>query len=221
MKTRFSIWHSLTLLAMVLPALYLAYTWKALPAQIPTHFDIGGNADGYTGKENIWMVCILLPLSIYLLLVFVPRLDPKQRLDASNPNYHKLMLAFVGLLSGTGVYCLYVALHPAVKPGRGMAIVLGLFFALVGNYLTTVQPNYFVGFKTPWALEFPRIWVRVHRLGGRLFFASGLLSALLALLFPVEVATVALLVGIFASVAVVYWYSYWLYKKEMQAANAR
>lgn len=101
-----------------------------------------------------------------------------------------------------------------------MAVVLGLFFALVGNYLTTVQPNYFVGFKTPWALEFPRIWARVHRLGGRLFFASGLLSAVLALVFPVQVATVVLLVGVFASVAVVYWYSYWLYKKEMQAVRA-
>ncbi|WP_375438337.1 SdpI family protein [uncultured Hymenobacter sp.] len=134
----------------------------------------------------------------------------------------KLTLAFVGLLSGIGIYCLYATLHPALKPGRGIALVLGLFFALVGNYLTTVQPNYFVGFKTPWALEFPRIWVRVHRLGGRLFFASGVLSAVLALVLPVQVATVMLLVGVFASVAVavVYWYSYWLYKKEMQAANA-
>lgn len=220
MKTSFSVWHLLTLLALVLPVVYLLYTWNALPAQIPTHFDIGGNANGYTDKANIWVVCVLLPLSTYLLFLFVPRFDPKQRLDANNPNYHKLMLAFVGLLSGIGIYCLYVALHPAVKPGQGMAVVLGLFFALVGNYLTTVQPNYFVGFKTPWALEFPRIWVRVHRLGGRLFFASGLLSAVLALIFPVQVATVALLVGVFASVAVVYWYSYWLYKKEMQTVQA-
>ncbi|MDF7809793.1 SdpI family protein [Hymenobacter sp. YC55] len=220
MKASFSIWHLLTLLALVLPALYLVYTWEALPAQIPTHFDIGGNANGYTDKVNIWIICVFLPLSTYLLFLFIPRFDPKRRLDANNPNYHKLMLAFVGLLSGISMYCLYVALHPAVKPGQGMAVVLGLFFALVGNYLTTVQPNYFVGFKTPWALEFPRIWTRVHRLGGRLFFASGLLSAVLALVFPVQVATVALLVGVFASVGVVYWYSYWLYKKEMQAIQA-
>lgn len=87
MKASFSIWHLLTLLTLVLPVVYLLYTWNALPAQIPTHFDIGGNANGYTDKTNIWIICVLLPLSTYLLFLFIPRFDPKQRLDANNPNY--------------------------------------------------------------------------------------------------------------------------------------
>jgi uncharacterized membrane protein len=216
MKLSFSVWHALTLLALVLPACYLAYTWDALPAQIPTHFDTSGNPNGYTDKAHIWLVCIGLPVGTYLLLLFLPRFDPKRRLDAGSFNYQKLMLALIALISGLSIFSLYAALHPGGQFGRGLAVIMGLFFALLGNYLTTVQPNYFVGFKTPWALEFPRIWTRVHRLGGRLFFAIGLLSAAVGLLGSAEVATGVLLVGVLGATAAVYGYSYWLYRKEMQ-----
>ena len=219
MKTKFSVWHLLTLMLLVLPSLYLVYTWPALPAQIPTHFDIGGNANGYTDKANIWLECLGLPVSVYLLLRFLPHFDPKKRLKADNLNYQKLTLAFVALMSSLSIYSLYAALHLGQQTGKGLAVIMGLFFALIGNYLTTVQPKYFVGFKTPWALEFPRIWTRVHRLGGRLFFATGLLSAAVALLWPMEIATIILVVGLLGSVVVIYGYSYWLYKKEMQAAE--
>lgn len=220
MKTKLSAWHLLTLLLLGLPMLYLRYTWNVLPARIPTHFDTAGEANGYTDKANMWLIAGVLPVATYLLFRFAPRFDPKRRLRFDNPNYQKLMLAFVGLLSGLGVFSLWAALHPAATPGKGLAVLLGLFFALLGNYLTTVQPNYLLGFKTPWALEFPRIWARVHRVGGRLFFAVGLLSAATALLGPVEAASGVLLVGLLGSVAVVYGYSYWLYRQEMRAANS-
>ncbi|MBO0357717.1 SdpI family protein [Hymenobacter sp. BT186] len=220
MKTKFSIWHLLTLLALVLPTIYLATTWDALPTQIPTHFDSAGNANGYTDKQHIWLLCLGLPVGTYLLLNFLPRFDPKQRLEAGNTNYQKLILALVALMSGLSMYSLYAALHPGGHTGKGLAVIMGVFFAFMGNYLTTVQPNYFVGFKTPWALEFPRIWARVHRVGGWLFFATGLLSAAVALLWSGEVATGVLIVGVLGTVGVVYSYSYWLYRKEMQTTNA-
>ncbi|GAB2791703.1 putative membrane protein [Hymenobacter luteus] len=217
MKT--TIWKLLTLVVLVLPAAYLAYTWPALPTQIPTHFNAAGAADGFTAKENMWLLCLGLPMGTYLLLTFLPRLDPKRRLDAGTTNYQKLQLLLVALMSGLSLFSLYAALHPAVQPGRGLAVVMGVFFALMGNYLTTVQPNYFVGFKTPWALEFPLIWTRTHRLGGWLFFATGVLSTLLALAGLGEVATGVLVAGLLGTTVAVYAYSYWLYRQEITAAR--
>jgi uncharacterized membrane protein len=220
MKSVFSFWHLLTLLALVLPSLYLLYTWPALPNQIPIHFGVDGAANGFTGKHNVWLLCGALPLGTYLLLLFLPRLDPKQRLDTRSANYQKLMLALVGLVSGLALYSLYAALHPAQQSGQGLLVMIGLFFVLIGNYLTTVQPNYFVGFRTPWTLEFPRIWARVHRVGGRLFFAVGVLTAAVALLASTEAAGAVLLAGVGVSVVVIYGYSYRLYRQETRAANA-
>ena len=83
MNSNRTIWHLLTWVALVLPATYLAYTWADLPARIPTHFGLDGSADGYTAKRNIWLFCLALPLGVYLLLTYLPRLDPKRRLDAA------------------------------------------------------------------------------------------------------------------------------------------
>jgi uncharacterized membrane protein len=214
MKPKFSLWPLLTLAAILLPALYLAYTWPALPSQIPTHFGSDGQANGFTAKQNMWLPCVALPLGLYLLLLLLPRLDPKRRLDTDSLNFQKLTLALVGLMAGLNILSLYAALHPQKQPGQLLNVVLGLFFALIGNYLTTVPPNYFVGIRTPWALEFPHIWARTHRLGGRLFFLTGLASAALALIWPGEVATGALLVGVLGTVVATYAYSFWLYRQQ-------
>lgn len=220
MKPKLTIWNVLTLLAVVLPTVYLACTWSALPAQIPTHFGIDGEADGFTAKKNMWVLCLALPLGTYLLMRFLPQLDPKQQLNDGTVNYQKLQLALVALMSCISLVSLYTALHPGVQFSRALLVLVGLFIAALGNYLTTVQPNYFVGFKTPWALEFPRIWARTHRLGGWLFFTIGMLSALLALVWSAPVATTVLTVGLLGATVVIYRYSYQLYRREVKAAAA-
>ncbi|QJX47283.1 DUF1648 domain-containing protein [Hymenobacter taeanensis] len=214
MKSKFSLWQLLTLAAILLPGLYLAYTWPVLPSQIPTHFGADGQANGFTAKQSMWLPCVALPLGLYLLLLLLPRLDPKRRLDTGSRNFQKLTLALVGLMAGLDMLSLYAALHPQKHPGQLLNVVLGLFFALIGNYLTTVPPNYFVGIRTPWALEFPDNWARTHRLAGRLFVVVGMLSVVLGLVWPGEVATTALLVGVLGTVVVVYFYSYRLYRQD-------
>jgi uncharacterized membrane protein len=219
MKPTFSLWQLLTLVAVLLPALYLAYTWSALPNQIPTHFGADGLANGFTAKQNMWLPCVALPLGLYLLLLVLPRLDPKHRLDSGSSNFQKLTLALVGLMAGLNMLSLYAALHPQKHPGQLLTVVLGLFFALIGNYLTTVPPNYFVGIRTPWALEFPSNWARTHRLAGRLFFLTGTLSAVLGLVWPGEVATAVLLIGVIGTAVVAYIYSYWQYQQDKELAG--
>ncbi|TGD83305.1 SdpI family protein [Hymenobacter wooponensis] len=219
MKSSFSLWQLLTLAAVLLPALYLAYTWNSLPEQIPTHFGADGQANGFTDKHTMWLPCVALPLGLYSLLLFLPRLDPKHRLDTKSTNFQKLTLALVGLLAGLNILSLYAALHPQKHPGQLLPVVLGLFFALIGNYLTTVPPNYFVGIRTPWALEFPTNWARTHRLAGRLFFLTGMLSVVLGLVWPGEVATAALLIGILGTAVGAYIYSYWQYRQEQKLAG--
>jgi uncharacterized membrane protein len=152
MKFSPSVWHLLTLPVLVLPTLYLLRVWSALPASIPSHFGIG-SIDGYTSRDHIWLLTSALPLGTYLLLVALPRFDPRRRLAADSRSLHKLTLLLVGGLSALACYCLYLALHPEQLPGREMGAGISLFFAFLGNYLTTVQPNYFLGIRTPWALD--------------------------------------------------------------------
>ncbi len=120
----------------------------------------------------------------------------------------------MALLSSLACYTLYVALHPGTLPIRGIVMIVGLFLAFMGNYLTTVQPNYFVGIRTPWTLESPAVWARTHRLGGILFCLAGLLLAGLALVLPLPYVTPALLVLLVGTVLVCYAYSYVAFRQE-------
>lgn len=119
--------------------------------------------------------------------------------------------------------CLITAIS-AWKPDAldvPMAITLGLgfLFAVMGNLMPKIRQNYFIGIKTPWALEDEDNWRRTHRMAGRLWFAAGLLMMLLSVL-PKEILTGSIL-GLASAMALVpYIYSYSLFRsKRMKGEN--
>ena len=212
MKRAFSVWQVLTWLLLVLPTLYLLWAWPALPARIPSHFGMG-SIDDYTSRGRIWLLTSALPLGVYLLLAALPRFDPRRRLTADSRSLHKFALLLVGCVSMLACYSLYLALHPQLLPGREMGVGISLFFTLLGNYLTTVQPNYFLGIRTPWTLESDLVWLKTHRLVGRLFFGGGLLMAAVAAFGPLNWFEPALLVVVIGGAVLGYGYSYWAYRQ--------
>src|SRR5256712_11828980 len=88
-----------------------------------------------------------------------------------------------------------------VKIGRTMPIGVGLLFIVLGNYLTRVEPNWFVGIRTPWTLSSDTVWRRTHRTGGWVFVIGGLVLAGAALLprgafLPLLIATIVVMPAI-------------------------
>ena len=47
----------------------IAYNFKGLPNQIPTHFDLTGNADDFGSKHTLWILGIVGTLTTAILLV--------------------------------------------------------------------------------------------------------------------------------------------------------
>lgn len=219
MKKNLLPWQLLTLMAILAPSVYLIYVWPRLPAQVPTHFTIGGQPNGYTSRADMWLLTLGLPLGTALFFSLLPRLDPKRRLDGDSANFQKLRLAVVSLLSGLAGYSLHAGLHPGATTGRGLVVMLGLFFAFMGNYLTTVQPNYFVGIRTPWTLESPTVWARTHRVGGIVFCVAGLLIAGLALLVPPAYMQMIFISLVLLTAAFSYGYSYLVFRQEERLRN--
>jgi uncharacterized membrane protein len=146
-----------------------------------------------------------------VFLTALPRFDPRCRLAADSRSLGKLTLLLVRGLSALACYCLYLALYPERLPNWEMDVGISLFFALLGNYLTGVQPNYFLGIRTPWVLESGTVWLKTHWLVGRLFFAGGL--GLLAAVGPLTWFEPTLLVVMLGAVGVGYSYLYWLYQR--------
>jgi uncharacterized membrane protein len=164
-------------------ALVSAWAYPHLPPRVATHWGLAGQPDGYSSK---WVAVTLLPLMILAmrgLAGVLPRIDPK------GENYRKFAgsywLIFNGVMVFMGLVHLAVLAYGLGAPVRMERVVpagLGVLLMVVGNYLTRVQPNWFVGIRTPWTLSSESVWRRTHRVGGWLMAGGGALMAVTAFL---------------------------------------
>jgi len=70
----------------------------------------------------------------------------------------------------------------SVKIDRLMPLGVGLLVVFLGNFLTRVEPNWFIGIRTPWTLSSDTVWRKTHRTGGWVFVLGGLVLAIGAFL---------------------------------------
>lgn len=203
---------------ILIPSVYLAICWNKLQDKIPLHFNIKGNADRYGNKKELLISVIILTVVsslIYLLLKNIYRIDPK-RYAAENKD-RLLRIGFAVSAFMTAISCMMIYSGAHGSSGFNASLILsgvGFLFAIIGNYLPNLKPNYFAGIRLPWTLENPDNWKKTHALAGKLWFAGGLLLAVICLLLPASIAFV-----VFFSVTAIITiipcvYSYRLYKEQ-------
>ena len=205
-------------LLSLLPFLLVAFFWGKLPDQVPIHWNAAGQVDSYASKGFLWLFCVISPV-LALFFQFLPKADPKKE------NYEK----FQGKYDLTGVLfpCITllvmgITISEAINPGvlnvsRLIMGMISVIFILVGNFMGKVKTNWFIGFRTPWALSDPDVWNKTQRLGGWTFFLSGLSAVILSLLAPVQVFFLVFFAILFLGIALTYFMSWkWFKDKERQ-----
>jgi uncharacterized membrane protein len=170
---------ALCILMIVAAAGATAWWYPALPAQVPTHWNIDGKVDGTGPRWVVWLLGPGLMLFMFLLAYVLPRVSPKRfEIAPFKPTFEYFIVVLVAV---TG-YFYAVTLASMVGTGLPMqrAVPAGVFVLLIllGNPMGKVQPNFYVGIRTPWSLACPRVWRATHRLAGQLMVASGLLGLL-------------------------------------------
>jgi uncharacterized membrane protein len=165
---------------VALPYVYLTTIWNKLPEQVPTHFNIEGIANDWSSKTTLLFIPAALGIGIYFLMLIIPVLDPKKKLQQMGDKYYTLRFMITIFFSLLATYLLYVSNTGSLKNPNMLFALIGALFAMLGNYFQTVRPNYFIGIRTPWTLENEQVWKNTHRLGGRLWIVGGVLIAILA-----------------------------------------
>ncbi|HEX8617398.1 MAG TPA: SdpI family protein [Thermoanaerobaculia bacterium] len=179
-----------------------ALAYPALPEIVPIHWNMAGEVDRTAPK---FPGVFLLPATLLLAAIAfeaVPRISPRgHALDPQSRGFRAIKaVSLVSLLLLHAVVLAATAGLP-VRIGLFIPLVVGAMFVVIGNYLSTVQRNFFVGIRTPWTLASDEVWFRTHRLGGRMFMIGGVALMFTGLLGPV--ATITMLVAIIAAVAIV------------------
>ena len=158
---------------------YALALWPALPARIPTHWDISGRADSWGDKS--W-AAFALPAVMALFVAMMPalpRFSPRGfAVEPFRRTFNFLMLVVVAMFGYLHVISMQAAVHPGFEMGRMMLAGLLLFLALIGNVLGKVRRNFWMGVRTPWTLASDAVWIATHRLAARLLVAGSLAGAI-------------------------------------------
>jgi len=191
------------------PFIYLATIYNSLPQEVPIHFNFKGDADDWANKSMLILMPAGLGLLIYLLMLIVPSIDPKKKIQQMGNKYFNFRLILTIFFSILSIYLIYVTREGRIDNPNILISLVGLLFLMMGNYFQTVRPNYFVGIRTPWTLENEEVWKKTHRLGGKIWVTGGVLIVLLGFLINNITAMLIVffsLVFIMALVPIVYSY---------------
>jgi uncharacterized membrane protein len=200
---------------LIVAAMFIAgaVLYPSLPSPIPTHWGISGAPDAFSPKTFMSVFFEpLIALGVYTLLVVVPFLDPKRRsLKLSFRAYNILIDAVVGLLAVVFAATMVAAYNNKFDVAKIVLVAVGLLFAVIGNYMTTVKPNWTFGVRVSWTLSDDVVWRKTNRLGGYLFVAVGVLTVLSAFL-PSAIGLAVMLSGTVVMLVVTYAYAYLLFR---------
>jgi uncharacterized membrane protein len=148
-----------------------------LPETIPVHWNFEGQPDNFGPKTIGTFIFPLVSLAIVILFPIFQSIDPKKE------NYEKfknawsaIQLTLITLFAYFYGAQLYFTLNPEQSHlmGTYMTAGVGATFIILGNYISKIRHNYFVGLRTPWTLNDPEVWNKSQRLTGWTFVIGGL-----------------------------------------------
>jgi uncharacterized membrane protein len=211
-----------TIAAMVATAVAVA---RALPdgAQLPIHWGIDGAADDFANKWTALMLAPIFTAFGSLLFYFLPVLEPRRRSLEQSQGLYRWGWAAVLVLGATlQLAIVSIALHWPIHAYHIAAGGLGIAFALIGNQLGKSRRMYLFGVRTPWTLASEEVWIKTHRLAGKLMVAGGgavTLAALLPVPSGVLATTAFCALGAAVGIPVVYSYVLWRREQAVQSSE--
>ena len=224
MKTlRFLHRELLQIILLALPFVLAAAWWNKIPPVVATHWGLHGQPDSWMPKAPGLLLAPVLNVALCLLLAFLPRIDPRLRGNpaADSARYHRILRVYRYALTTfiAAVATAVIAVAAGWRVDMGLLAVNGtlVLFAVIGNFLGNLQPNYFVGCRTPWTLQDGDTWRATHRTTGRLM-VFGAVALLVAEFFVRREAGVYLFIAY--AVGLGAWslgYSAWFFQRRRLA----
>jgi uncharacterized membrane protein len=204
-------------LVSLLPAGYLFLIWKDIPQTVPTHFGPNLKPNRLGDKEELWLVTgvlTLVSLLVYFLLNNLHRIDPKRKGTPPSSTFNKLAIGMVVFLTALN-FIIIASANGSLVIQSLLFPLLGLLFAFIGNYMNHIRPNYFAGLRLPWTLSSDENWRRTHRLAGKLWFAGGMLIAVISIFLAPKILVPLFIAVMLIITLVPIIYSYRLFKQNV------
>lgn len=198
----------ITSIILLLPVLAGLMLWDKLPEQVPSHWNVNGEVDGWSSKTFFVFGLPGIMLAVQWLCVLVTGADPKKANHSGK--VMQLILWIIPVLTVVlSAFTYMAALGQEVRVEIIMPVLVGLVLTIIGNYLPKCKQSYTVGIKLPWTLHSEENWSRTHRLAGRLWVVGGIGIMLTAFFGGIWLLLAIMLVMVLVPTV----YSYLLHRK--------
>ena len=201
----------LTSIMILVPMLAGLLLWNRLPEQVPIHWGVNGEVDGWAGKGFAVFALPAMMLGFHWICALASSLDSKSR--EHSPKVLLVVLWILPILSLVLCSLVYAtALGYQLSVEIIMPMLVGLMFLIVGNLLPKCRQSYTMGIKLPWTLANEENWNKTHRFGGKVWAIGGVIIMITAFVgsFWLLMSTTVVMV------AAPTIYSYLLYRKQMK-----
>ncbi len=205
------------LIIIAAPFGYLSTIYNALPQTIPTHFNLEGRANGWGDKSTLIFTTFMMTaigVGSYFMVKFTHKIDPKKAAGQSPELMKKIALSVLVFLCLIQIIIIHSSLAEQIDVAKFIFPLIGIFLAVIGNFMHSIKPNYFIGFRISWTLENEENWRKTHYLVSKIWVAGGILMAVISLLaspiFGIIASGIILLIMIVLPIV----YSYQLYKNQ-------
>ena len=213
-----------------------AIVLQFMPDSVPMHYDLEGNIDRWGSKyENLIFPVIILAVSLLctLLINYYKKKAGKtaDEKESAGARSNAKVISIVGIamavmytvMQGVILYGSYTeavsrAERQAVDIGKVSAILMGILFIVLGNFMTKTRINSTVGVRISWSMYNDNTWRKSNRFGAFAIMVAGVLTIITAVLLKNSFAVAMIGLGyiLLASVITVI-YARKAYKDEIES----
>jgi uncharacterized membrane protein len=190
-----------------------------MPDSVPVHFNINFEPDRFGSKYNLLATLAgisFICAGVCALVLNLNKIDPKKKYAENNPLIIKITWTVVIFLSIINSIVTIKTAFPELNiiASKFKDICLTILIASFGNLMNSLKQNYFVGIRTPWALEDEENWRKTHQLTSKIWFWSGIIMTVLVIAFPIKLSGYVIIISIIPLAVIPMGYSYLLFKRK-------
>lgn len=166
-----------TVVISIIPLLYAIISYKNAPDVVPIHYNINGIADNFASKSSMFIIPVIsIGSSVMMLLL---------KNNGSREIWFKLMFISTLCVSVLSIFILHTQINAyselPLSFSNIVIVFVGIIFISIGYYMPKSKPNRVFGIRTRATLKDENNWNKTHKLGGTLYFLSGIIIVLSAL----------------------------------------
>ncbi|MFH1664072.1 MAG: SdpI family protein [archaeon] len=203
----------IALAVVVLSFVIAGYFYPLMPDKMVSHWGAAGQPNGFMDKTTAILLMPVISVILLGLFYLIPKIDPlKENIQKFRNYFDSFIIIILAFMQYIFLLTIYWNTGNSFNMNSAIIPAIAILFYYSGILIENSKRNWFIGIRTPWTLSNENVWNKTHKIGGKLFKATAIIS-LIGLFFG-ENALYFMLVPAILTTIYTIAYSYVEYKKE-------